>query len=485
MHKKTYITLFITGTFILVSLLPLFNYSVDRWRVLHSDYAHYYAGQAPNKTFLKTKYLIEHPKQAQALLMGSSNGGYIDANRIEKNMYNMKYNFGLLSIHLQNIKTMLKEGVKIKTLWVGINDYIIWKDPKDYYESFERSPYKADVWKDLNTYMFYLFRKPEMMDWYLFTGRYRLLKSEIITNPHPHTEAKKREEAHLKDPEEWKVHMRQANASLLRYDDTNYRIDKAIEEIRALKNLCEKNDIKLTLFIYPAFYKTYLAYNQEKMETFKAKLATVMPYYDFYRLDDNAYDALKWQDSMHFVYSRGNAIVDAIKEKQNLVTNENIKKHLKELKEEAYKHLELQKGIYTLHPSLLTGSTTTLFDLNKPDVSYTNVTKQFRIKRDNAHVTMDILGDDPELVLPSMNIEKEKTFLSLALQSPHKVLFRIYYKEKLDDPYSEIKTVRYTLHKGMNRFAFALPTKYIKNGLRINLSNRKGTYKIETFKLSY
>ena len=485
MHKKTYIILVIVGTFLLVSFLPLFNYSVDRWRVLHSDYAHYYAGRSPNKTFLKTKYLIEHPHQAQSILMGSSNGGYIDVTRIEKNMYNMKYNFGLLAIHLQNLKTMLKEGVKIKTLWVGINDYVIWKDPKDYENSFERSPYKAVLWEDIKTYMFYLFREPEMMDWYLFKGRYRLLKSDIITHPHPHTEAQKREKEHLKNPQKWKEHMRQAKASLLRYDDTTYRIDAAIEEIGELKRVCEEHGIALTLFIYPAFYKTYLAYNQKKMEIFKSKLATVMPYYDFYRLDDDAYDALKWQDSMHFAYSRGNEMVDAIKAKKYLVTKENIKEHLTILKEEAYRHLKLQKGIYRLHPSLVGALTATLFDLHDSNASYTNATKQFLLKRDETGVTMDISGNDPELILPALAIKKEKVFLSLVLDSPRRALFRIYYKERVDDDYSEAKTIRYRLHKGVNRFAFALPAKYIENRLRINLSDQKGAYKIKTFTLSY
>jgi hypothetical protein len=492
MNKKTYTYLFILGTLLLVMLLPLFNYTVDRWRILHSDYNHYYAGKIPNKTFLKTKYLVTHPNQATTLLMGSSNGGYINANLIGENAYNMKYNFGLLAIHLQNLKVMLKEGVKIKTLWVGLNDYIIWKDPKDYEESFERSTYKANIWKDIETYMFYLFRQPDIVDWALFQGKYRLLTTDIISNPKPHLEAKRREDEHRKHIDEWSKHMAEADPILLHYTDTTYRIDEAVSEIAALKALCKTHNIKLTLFMYPVFYKAYLAYNQNKINEFKTKLAQVSDYYDFYRLNENAYDAIKWQDSMHFAYSMGNFIVKSIQNNQFLVTKKNVNMHLEALKKEALLHIyDSKKGILSkvlttqniiaMNESLNFFKGKKIFDLKDKHANYTK-NNDFSFEIDDT-ITLNVTGRDPILILDSVHSHAKRVFLTLKINSSKQSTFKLYYKKSAKDNYSEKNTYIHTLHKGMNKLHLVLPPAYINNQLRVNFVTDEGRYDIETFML--
>ena len=477
MHKKSYIYFFIIGTFLLVMLLPLFNYTVDRWRVLHSDYEHHYAGHMCNKTFLKTKYVIAHPKAYDTLLMGSSNGGYMDSTKISSHTYNMKYNFGLLAIHLQNLKTMLKQGVKIQNLWVGINDYIIWKDPKDYENSFERRPYKATILEDMKTYIFYLFRKPDITDWYLWRGRYRLVTADIITHPHPHTEAKKREDAHFKIPKKWKKHMKDIAPSLLRYDDTSYRIDAAIAEIKALKALCEKHHIHLTLFMYPAYYKNYILYNQSKIETFKRKLASVMPFYDFYRLNHRAYDAMKWQDGMHFAYSTGDFIINSIKQHKALVSVANIEAHLEEIKYEAKESLVHQEGMYMFHDSIDVPAKHIVFDLQKQYVYYKN-SPGFTLKEKNATLVMDVKTYDTSMVLAPIATHYQKVFMSVDITSSQKTLLRLYYKDNPKDEYHESRRFLYRLKKGRNSLNIAIPSRYVNNGLRLNLVDDKDIYTI-------
>jgi len=482
MYKKTYISLLIIGTFLVVSILPLFNYSVDRWRVLHSDYSHYYAGQAPNKTFLKTKYLIEHPNKAKTLLMGSSNNGYINANLIKKDAYNMKYNFGLLAIHLQNLKTMIKKGVKIDTLWVGINDYIIWKNPKDYEKSFERSTYQADFWKDFQTYMFYLFRKPEIMDLYLFQGKYTLLNGDIITDPHPHTEAKKREDEHRRHLDKWKAHMLDIKPTLLRYDDTVYRIDKAISEITELKILCKSNDIDLTLFMYPVFYKAYLEYNQNKIDEFKKKLAQVMPFHDFYRLNKNAYTAIKWQDSMHFSYSMGNFIVKSIKENKFLVTKKNINKHIDDIHIEAKDKIGAEEGLFIVHPSLNILANKTIFDIKDKDTKY-YMNNDMVLKMNHGNIQMIVTGSDPILILDHLDTVAQKVFLTLKIKCNKKTTFNIFYKDDINSEYNQSHIFTKALIKGENSFCIVVPKKYIDNKLRIDFVDKQGIYTIKEFKI--
>jgi len=479
MNKKNYNYLFIVGTSLLVLVLPWFNYTVDRWRVLHSDYSHYYAGETPNKTFLKTKYLIEHPKQAKSILMGSSNGGYMDANLIAPNTYNMKYNFGLLAIHLQNVETMLKEGVKIENLWVGINDYIIWKSPKDYENSFDRSTYKSDFTEDIKTYLYYLFRKPNMKDLYLYQGKYRLLKSSIITDPQPHLEAKKRENEHLKDSKAWKKHMDKLAPTLLRYNDTTYRIDQAVSEIKELKKLCDTHHIKLKLFMYPVFYKAFLAYNQFKMEEFKKKLVKTMPFYDFYQLNDRAINGVNWQDSMHFSYSTGNFIIKSIQNGKYLVNSKNIEKDISENHNNLKNFIRsTNKKFFRINGNIDVSILDELYTFN--NLPYTITKEGIQTKND---LNSTIFGNDIIVYLKDIQVSSKNILLHMEIESSVDTNCIFYYKEHADSNYDEAHTFRPQLKKGNNHISIIVPASIINNILRFDIRREKGTYKIKTFKL--
>jgi len=482
-NKKHYIVWFIIGTFLVFSLLPLFNYIVDRWRVLHSDYTHYYAGEMCNKTFLKTKYLVEHPKQYDTLLMGSSNGGYIDTTFISDHAYNMKYNFGLLAIHVENLKTMLKNGVKIKNLWVGINDYIIWKDPKDYKNSFERRPYKADFVEDIKTYMFYLFRKPDLKDYYLFEGKYKLLNTEIISNPQPHIEARKREKAHMKDKKAWNAHMKNSDPILLGYDNSTYRIDKAIEEIKDLKSLCKTYDINLTLFMYPVFYKTYFSYNQKRIEEFKRKLVKVISFYDFYHLNNYAYDGENWQDSMHFSYSMGNRIIYSIKNNKLLDTVENIESVLAKDHQMLKEFLLSKFKLYSIFNIEMDSSI--FYSLLKVDSNLLNNNQKIPSKINIPYGDINItkLDDATILYLPSIAHTSSRVLLSIDMDSEKTSNIILYYKENETSSYDEAHSLRPFLNRGKNYLHVLLPANVMKNGLRIDFRNDRGKFTIHSFSL--
>jgi len=425
--------------------------------------------------------------------MGSSNGGFIDATKISPNTYNMKYNFGLLAIHLQNIKTLLKNGVNIKNLWIGINDYIIWKNPKDYKNSFERRPYRADFVEDFKTYMFYLFKKPDITDFYILRGYYQLIFSDIITNPHPHTEAKIRDIEHRKHIDIWKEHLKKAKPILLHYDDTKYRIDEAIKEISELKILCKKNNINLKLFFYPAFYKSYLSYNQNKIIEFKKKLAKVTDFFDFYRLNDYAYDATMWQDSMHFSYTMGLFIIKSIKENKFLVTKNNISNHLKILKEEAMRHIlinqkklfkrvENNKEIVPIYQILDILTKKTIFDLkNKKNIFIKN--NDFNIRYESKDIILSTRGNDPTIILNNLRTKAPRVFLLVRIKSNKSTFFKLYYKKNRLDKYSENSTYMYHLKKGLNRFNLVIPAEYINNSLRVDIVDKAGIYTIEKFKI--
>jgi len=478
MTKKIYIIASIVGSLLVFSLLPLFNYKVDRWRILHSDYTHLYTGSNMcNKTFLKTKFLCETNNTYNTIFMGSSANGYIDDTRIGPKTYNMKYNFGLLAIHLHNLKVLLKNGVKIKNLWVGINDYIIWKEPKDYFNSFERHPYSSNLIENIKTYAFYLFKKPDMTDWYMFTNPY-LQKSDLITNPHPYLDAKERYYEHQKHPQKWQEYMDNNHPILLHYDDTHYRIDSAILEIKELVNICKQNNINLTLFIYPSWYKEQLEYNQIKLNEFKRKLANITNYYNFHEFNNKSFNAKYWQDPMHFSYLYGNYIVDSIHKHQHLVTKKNIKNIIKKHSENIIKYLiKPRNKIFSFGGEQNLTPMHQIFSIN--NIILSNKMKPYKFKNNKATLSIELKNNGIISHLFYPNNKTTNYILQIEVTTTEKSIMYYFYKNSTLNDYNEHDSSHVTLKKGKNHIYLIIPNNFINNGFRFDFDKNRGKYKIK------
>jgi hypothetical protein len=330
MTKKLFTPLFILGSLLIFLLLPLFNYSIDRWRVLHNDYAKYYKGFEPNKSYLKTKYLLSNIDNYDTLLMGSSRTGNIDSKLLSNKTYNMTYSYGIIGTHLKNLKILIKDNTNIKNIWIGINDYVIWKNPNDFETDFLRKPYGKNIIENIKVYKYYLFRKPTSIDTNIFRGKYKLTSSNQILDPSDMKE-RRDSEAEIFNRKNYKQLFKKKKPTLLGYKDNKYRIQEAIKEIQEIKKLCKKYNIKLTLFMYPQSYITYQEYNQSKIQEFKRELSKISNFHDFYRLDEIALNELYWFDTSHFVPSIGDYIIDNIISNTYLVTKNNIENNLRNI----------------------------------------------------------------------------------------------------------------------------------------------------------
>ena len=480
MKKKYYIPLVWIGALLLFSILPVTNYITDQWRVLHKDYKTTYRGIAPNKTFLKIVYLLDHPKQYDTILMGSSRSGYMDAQRISPSAYNMKFNFALAGMHLHNLKTLLANKVQIKNLWLGINDYVIWKNPSDHELDYQRKLYKNNLWDQLNTYAFYLLKPIKSKDLKILKGGYQLYPTDELTNPDRGNikTAKEREAYTLSHRKLWIEKMTNIKPTLLGYTDDKYRIDDAISEIKEIKKLCDENGIKLTPFIYPSFYKTYLSFNQYKIEEFKRKLSKVMDFYDFYALNAMALDEFKWQDSSHFHASVGSYIIKSIKDNKFLVTSANIETRIQETRAMHANLLEKDlpiKYIYTFNANIDLGILKSIFDLkNKDSKFYKN--NHFTMEYEKDFIALDVNNSDPILILEPIKATSNNVILKCDMQSSKNAIFTIYYKTTTHTEYNETDAIRVKLHKGKNKFNMLIPSSYIENNIRIDVADKKGEY---------
>jgi len=481
MTKKQYIIFLFVTAFALFSLLPLANYTIDQWRVLHHDYAFSYKGISPNKTFLKVAYILDNKNIYDTILMGSSRSGYMDSRLISKNSYNMKFNFALAKQHLENLKTLIKNKVIIKNLWLGVNDYVIWKNPNEHELDFQRKVYKNNFFAQLDTYAFYLLKHLDDRDIKILKGEYQLLPSQELTNPDKVNmqTAKAREDYTKNNPKVWINKMTNISPTLLGYEDKNYRIDEAIQTISAIKTLCDSNDINLTVFMYPSFYKTYLQYNQVKIEEFKEKLVSVVNFHDFYILNDLALNPLNWQDSSHFNASIGTYMIKNIKKNNFLVTKNTIQKHLQFT---AKKHInlfekkKLSKKIEEVYLDMNVSNFVTIFELKQEKHYFKN--NQFTLDTNHIGIRLEVHKNDPMIILDPIKSKSKKPVLIYTIESKINTMFQIFYRENNTSDYSEKNSYKVYIKKGLSEYKLLIPVKYLTNQLRIDFVNRVGSYDI-------
>lgn len=98
------------------------------------------------------------------------------------------------------------------------------------------------------------------------------------------------------------------------YWDSYYedRMEEALEEIREFKELCEANDIELTVFLNPLHYQTYYKSVRHGLFEFMERLAEVTPYYNFTGLNMYTTENQYFFETSHYKPEVGYAMVDAM-----------------------------------------------------------------------------------------------------------------------------------------------------------------------------
>ena len=132
------------------------NYIFDSSGVFNTDFS--VKRVEPNQHFVKMRYILSNPEKYNAFCFGSSRIGNIDLNKIDNGLryYNMTYSEGLPEEWLLDLQDMVKHGVSIKQVMIGLDDFSIRVDPKQHENDLLRVPYRDDtLWK---TYALYLLK---------------------------------------------------------------------------------------------------------------------------------------------------------------------------------------------------------------------------------------------------------------------------------------------------------------------------------------
>jgi len=333
--KKFYIKLL----FLLIPIisLALYNYILDPYSVLKKDITKEVI--TGNYRYIKVKHVLENPNKYNSFLFGSSRANYIDIEKVRSaKFYNLFYGSSTPSQWLYDLNLLLNKNIKIQNIVLALDDFSfkLNQDKKNVDLFFK--PYPTTFNESLYFYISYIFAKPNLKIFKLFVKKKKKIRwkktSHIFTNgridrPERDVYIENNKMEHISDSTFKQPFYVRGN-----------RINKTIESISSIKNVCKKNNINLIIVINPVHKTTYLANDITQFNLFKKKLSGITPFWDFSGLNSITSNNYYYYETSHFRHKVGNMILAKIFNIRNIfipkdfgmkITRRNIDKHINQL----------------------------------------------------------------------------------------------------------------------------------------------------------
>ncbi len=324
-----------------LAMLVWWNRHIDILGILGSDFSE--RRLEPAQHFIKMRHVLSDPGRYNAFCFGSSRVGRIDTTKIADgcNWYNLYYSRGLPEEWLNNIRLLLRRGVTIRKLLIGLDDNSFRTDPAIHRGIHFRRPYRE---YDVTFYLAALLRRPcPPPDPALVQQHgciYDIYNSGRVLSPWVDERIEADPASHVASPV-----FTQSSAY------TGNRMEQAMDDLRNIKALADKHGIELTFFINPIHAVTYLHNNLEEFDEFKRQLSRITDYHDFSGLNDITVTNYYYYETSHYRPLVGDMILARLFPETarncapapvpfgSLVTGENVESHLSRLKAEQEKRL--------------------------------------------------------------------------------------------------------------------------------------------------
>jgi hypothetical protein len=116
--------------------------------------------QAPNLSYLKTNRLLKQKDAFDSFLFGSSRVANIDVRHMTGGRwYNLFLAASLPREYLQHLRFLMENGVAVKNVMIGLDDFSFLFDPGDHLSELDLQPHPGVSGKNLQTfYAEYLFK---------------------------------------------------------------------------------------------------------------------------------------------------------------------------------------------------------------------------------------------------------------------------------------------------------------------------------------
>ena len=211
---------------------------IDPYNVFHVDRIRD-NGVEPNKNYIKMSYLIKNPDRFDSLIVGSSHVGALHVEQMaDERCYNMTCPEALPCEQLENLKTLIKNNVIPKRIYLSVDSWSYRGDPERHLKDKRTISYETLLDKK-NLYKNYIDPRNALFSLVSTMG-------------------------HTKNPDftqifydyGWMIgYDMQSAYDWSKIDEYNSgvtnRLDETIEEIGEYINLCKDKGIELIIFINP------------------------------------------------------------------------------------------------------------------------------------------------------------------------------------------------------------------------------------------
>ncbi len=352
---KRWFAAVLAGMFAAACVLILLNCLIDPYGILRSDFSKQL--QEPNQNFVKTKFILAHPDRYDSFLFGSSRINFIDNAKIKNGRYyNYWYSEGVPQEHRDIIRLLVRKGVRIRNILIGLDDFSYRVDPEPHLTNLLRQPHPLVTGKGfLRFYLDYFARVSGLGRQIRVFLHHALLRTGAApANPVVYDiDGSGRmliptwDEAIEKDPAK---HDRDGVFTQPTHYEGN-NLGPTLDALREIVAMAKEQGIALTVFINPIHRTTYLDTDRKLFAVFKRQLATITDYYDFSGLNSVTTNNYYYYETSHYREIVGDMMLARMFGFPNArvpadfgfhVTKRNIEEHLArqaaELRRDRFKH---------------------------------------------------------------------------------------------------------------------------------------------------
>lgn len=289
-----------------------------------------------NDRYVKMEHILANKDKYDGFLFGTSRVKTMDTTILGNGVYNLGCDHSTPEEWLYMLKILLESNVKIKEIYIGVDDWFY----KDRASEFKNAPgrqlYSTSFYERVIYKCKVLLRVPDRDD------IKRIFKSKLRT----HGLELSKNGVSKSSPEI----LNNINANLEEYvkdsrflipsyiDDIAKQEPIAITQIKEMKRLCDERNIKFAVFFNTVHATSYMRDDFELMKKAKRDLVMITTYYDFSGLHFISKNNRFWFETSHFLpyiadaelkRVKGEKLYGYLKNFGRLITVDNIEKELK------------------------------------------------------------------------------------------------------------------------------------------------------------
>lgn len=297
---KRFIKKILIFALVLLVMPLLFCIAVDPFNVMHPLNIRD-NGVEPNKNYIKMTYILENPDKFDSFMFGSSRVGNFHTENIEGyNCYNMTYSSGLPSEHLNNIRTLVSNGIRPRMILIGVDYYSYAINPETHLTEGLRCPYEIS-------------RDDPFSFWKLYLDPAVVGKAlvEVISGHTPENNYSKVFYNYGWNAA-YDLHTEFTFADAKAYPTGYSDIESAVGCIREIRDICIEYGIDLIVFTNPVNKPSYEMALENDYFSFLRSLSAVTPFYNFSGLNDITCDESNYLDTDHYSAEVSDLVLDCI-----------------------------------------------------------------------------------------------------------------------------------------------------------------------------